>query len=127
MEVPSAGKGIYGERTDGFTNNINVRGQIFSGTVAQAADSAIAVISKLKSGGVSNIALSSKKSFTASKKRGIKVVFKSVFQGRDVKTVQYYFSTKGQIKIAITATYLWSDTELEKMIDDSIRTLKVKK
>ncbi|HEY0458269.1 MAG TPA: hypothetical protein VGC97_03895 [Pyrinomonadaceae bacterium] len=121
-------KVIVGERTDNFTRNINVKGAVFPGTVSQAAAAGIAYILKTKPGGITKVALSSKKAFTAGKEQGVKVVFKAVAAGRDVKSIQYYFSGKGKNKIVVTATLFWSDdADLETIIDNAVKTIELKK
>ena len=119
---------IYGEARNGLAPNINVQAGPFKGTLSEATDSGISVVLKSKGNGVTEIEVKSRSEFAAANTKGFKVNYDSEVRGINIRSIQYFFSGKGDTKIVITATLLLSDVEkLESIIDESIKTLKISK
>ena len=109
--IPGKSSVMTAETRDNFTPNINVRSAVL----------------KAKPAGATKVELESQTAFTAGRAQGIKAVFSVEYQGLDIRTIQYYFSGRGETKIIITATILLSQAdELESDIDDAIRTFEVR-
>lgn len=120
----------FGERKNGFTPNINLRASPFNGTLAEAVDSSIGAMKKAPDSGgeITKVVLNSKSEFTAGNLKGFKVSYDTAMRGFTFRSIQYFFSGKGKTVIFLTATMLLSDAgQLEEIIDNSIKTLKIKK
>jgi hypothetical protein len=112
-----------------FTPNINVQSSDSTIALSAYADAAVKAILESvgdKVVGASNIDLVSRTAFTTdSKLTGIKVVFRTNFQGIVIYSAQYMFDT-GKGKLLVTGTSLESEKEANgKLFDAALKTFKI--
>jgi hypothetical protein len=62
---------------------------------------------------------------TASRLRGVRLVFAYERQGLSLQGVQYIFNGKGGMKLTFTGTMLASDTATPKILDDAMRSFRM--
>lgn len=120
----------FGARKNGFTPNVNLRASPLSGTLTEAVDSSIAAMKKAPNSGgqITKVVLNSKSEFTAGDLKGFKVSYNTTMRGVALRQIQYFFNGDENTVIFLTATMLLtSANQLEKIVDTSIKTLKITK
>lgn len=122
---------VFGEEIGGLTPTMNIQAGTFSGSLSKYVKAGVDYLlqnykTETKA---TSVELESQTNFTAGSNRGFRVVYNSVYQeGLKLRTIQYAFNGKGNTKIVITATMPLSDKDvLEKVFDDAVKTIQVKK
>ncbi|HVE56109.1 MAG TPA: hypothetical protein VNB22_04720 [Pyrinomonadaceae bacterium] len=125
-------KVAYGKKSNGGYPTINLMPESFKGKLSDFVTAGVNVlltksIKETKNG--NSLKIESRTTFTAGKLQGYKIVINSVgTDGSKMRTIQYAFSGKGDTKFVITATAAQAGkAETDKVFDDIMKTLKIKK
>jgi hypothetical protein len=104
---------FFAEAANGFMANINVQDEVANLPLAEYVTIGTKrAVEMAKEAGFKRVDVTSRGDFTTeSKERGVRVVYESEFQDREIRSVQYAFSAKGGQKIILTCTTLLSDKQ----------------
>ncbi|HKP38102.1 MAG TPA: hypothetical protein VJT71_14690 [Pyrinomonadaceae bacterium] len=121
-------KGLFGTRLDDFTPNINFRDETTSMALSDYTAASVRHIlaSKEKIGATSIELLGQSDFVTDSGVRGIRVVFKSLFKGLELRTIQYFFDDGRGRKLIVTGTNLEKHQEVfDRVFDHAAKSFLV--
>jgi hypothetical protein len=121
---------LKGEKHDLLTPNLIFDADQYKGTLSEYYNSNIDyLLSNYKNvPNVDSVEVESRSDFNAGEFSGFRVVLITKHKRAVVRTILYFFNGKGDTKISMTATFLQSEKdELDKVFDDTVKTLKFEK
>jgi hypothetical protein len=119
---------FFAEAANGFMANINVQDEVANIPLAEYVTIGTKrAVEMAKEAGFKRVDVTTRGDFTTeSKERGIRVVYESEFQDREIRSIQYAFSAKGGQKIIVTCTTLLSDKQtLGPVCDSAAKSFKL--